>query len=237
MHLYSDRAQSKQLIFYTALFAACILMIMVGIGISSGVSQQTFELVDDLSRYQNSLIAGAEQLRLILALDNIFIACYTATILFLVRHIWCREQSVALGFILAASVMAALLDYMENHHILAMLMSTEQGMPLSQSQIETQMVASALKWHLAYFAFFLLGCLIHARTPFEHVFKWSLIAWQLPVGVAVYPTWGTPVGEALFYLRYGNLLVGFVFFALLCRPVAGMPQEAGKSRDPQAISG
>ena len=209
-HLYS------RMVVASALASAGLLILMVGIGFSSGVSQQYFELVTDLNVYAAQMLEGAAMLRLILALDNVFIACYCTMLIALIARVWDNRLVIPLLVILSASLLGGFLDYVENHHILSMLLSLENGIQLNAEQVQSQMVQSALKWHLAYFSFFLLGCLLQAKGFVQTVFKYSLILWQLPLGVVVYTTWGTALGEWAFYLRYLNLAFGFVFFAILC---------------------
>lgn len=202
----------------TALAAGSMLCIMVFLGIQMGVSQQTFELIQPVPLYTQALLDAAMPLRVIIGLDNIFIALYSATIVYLVLALRHEGHSLVLGVVLLAGLAGGVLDYIENHHILTMLLAVEMGVPLDMSEIKQQMVASMLKWHLAYFGFFLVAFALQPQNTLEKLLRWCLFYVQLPVGVFFYvssPLLEGAVAEGLFYLRYLNLVLGFGFFALI----------------------
>ncbi len=209
---------THRFLYTTALSAGSLLIIMVLYGISTGVSQQTFEIIQTTSNYTEALLNAATPLRIILGLDNIFIALYTTTIIFLVMALKNSQNLLLLGIVLIAGLSGGVLDYLENHHILTMLTAAELGIPLESAEIKQQMISSMLKWHLAYFGFFLVAYVIQPQNTLEKLFRWCLFYIQLPVGVFFYvtpPFLNGEIADYLFYLRYINLIVGFFFFAFI----------------------
>ena len=77
-----------------------------------------------------------------------------------------------------------------------------------------------MKWHLAYFAFFLLGFLIPPKGLVEKLFKYSLWFWFVPTGVLVYAAAGTNYAGLFQWLRYLNLLAGFILIAVIMRKIS-----------------
>ena len=209
---------NHQHLYTTALGAGSLLLIMVLYGINTGVSQQTFEIIQTTPNYTEALLNAATPLRIILGLDNIFIALYSTTIIFLVMVLKNSQNLLLLGIVLIAGLSGGVLDYLENHHILTMLTATELGIPLESAEIKQQMISSMLKWHLAYFGFFLVAYVIQPQNIIEKLFRWCLFYIQLPVGVFFYvtsPFFNGAIADYLFYLRYINLIVGFFFFAFI----------------------
>ena len=204
--------QSRQLVL-ASMAAGSLLLVMIAISVFTGVSQQSFEWFMPPHLYAEQLLAGAGPLRAIIGLDNLFIACYSMTVFLLVQVLWQHHARYLLFLVLAASLTGGVLDYIENHHILSMLTIAEYGEPLNAEDIKQQMVASMLKWHLAYFAFFALAFSLRPANRFEHLFRCSLVFIQLPVGVFYYIGADTAWGEILFAWRYLNLLLGFFIFA------------------------
>lgn len=222
--------QSNQPLALTALASGLLLTLMVAIGVATGVSQQSFELFARPELYARNLTAAAGPLRLIIGLDNIFIALYTTMVLLTAGAFYSDKTRVLIAVFACAGVAAGALDYLENHDILTMLSAAEAGIVPTAGDLQRRAVASMLKWHLGYFSFFLLAFAFPARSPFEKAFKFSLLCVQLPVGVFYYILEGSAAGEALFYARYGNLVAGFLVFAWLFRPKAGQRKNAGGER-------
>ena len=64
---------------------------------------------------------------------------------------------ITLSLALGAMVLTVLLDAIENHHIMTMVHSIQNALPLSPSDGELQMIASQVKFHASYFAVFLFS--------------------------------------------------------------------------------
>jgi len=197
--------------------AALLLLFMILYGVSAGTSQQNFELLNTLNNYSSDLLSQAIPIRTIIGFDNIFIALYTSVIILVVVKLGAenRTAQVLLYIILGCGLMAGILDYLENFHIITMLSSLEYGISLDVVEIKEQMVWSMLKWHLSYFAFFLMAFVLKPQNFLEKFFCFSLVFIQLPVGVFYYILEGSQIGDVLFYVRYANLVVGFVLIGII----------------------
>jgi len=192
--------------------AALLLLFMILYGVSAGTSQQHFELVDIINNYSSDLLTQAIPIRTIIGFDNIFIALYTSVIVLVVGQLRADNKSAKelLHIILACGLMAGALDFLENFHIITMLSSIEHGIELDTLEVKEQMVWSMFKWHLSYFAFFLMAFALKPQNLLEKTFCFSLLFVQLPVGVFYYILEGSKIGDILFYARYVNLVFGFV---------------------------
>jgi len=204
-------------IFLLSTSAALLLLFMILYGINAGTSQQNFELVNTLNNYSSDLLSQAIPIRTIIGFDNIFIALYTSVIVLVVVQLRIDNKAAKelLYIILACGLIAGVLDFLENFHILTMLSSLEYGIALDSLEIKEQMVWSMLKWHLSYFAFFLMAFALKPRNLFEKFFCLSLLVIQLPVGIFYYILEGSRIGDVLFYARYANLVFGFVIIGAI----------------------
>ncbi len=222
-----------RLAFGCGLASAALLAVLLVLSVVTGVNQQSFELVAELESYRHRLAAGAGPLRAILAIDNVFVATYTATTVFAVQALRGRASSAALGCVMGFVIAAGVLDWIENHHFCTMLASVDEGLPLRAEQAQLQMVASMLKWHLAYGAFFLLGLILPVRAGWEPWMRRALIFVQLPVGVSVYALASTEWADVALWARYLDLGSGFVLLAAYFRvrldirepPLEGAPRK------------
>jgi len=192
--------------------AALLLLFMILYGVSAGTSQQHFELVNTINNYSSDLLTQAVPIRTIIGFDNIFIALYTSVIILVVVQLRADNRSAKelLYIILACGLMAGALDFLENFHIITMLSSLERGIALDALEVKEQMVWSMFKWHLSYFAFFLMAFALKPQNLLEKSFCLSLLFVQLPIGVFYYILEGSKIGDILFYARYINLVFGFV---------------------------
>ena len=68
-----------------------------------------------------------------------------------------RPSSCSWRYALAALILTALLDAVENHHILLMLQDFQHGAPISVDELEWQMRVSNLKFHASYVGVFLFA--------------------------------------------------------------------------------
>ena len=208
--------QLRKYLIGVALSAAALLSIMVAIGIQAGVSQQDFEWLDLATVYGVHLEQARSPLLLILGLDNLFIFCYSSLLILLTIHLWQRRTRTLLIIFVSCGLLAGLLDLMENHHIFTMLYGMRLELVPDQAEIKDRMLFSMLKWHLAYFAFFLLGFALPFQGLLVRVFRCSLWFLQAPVGVFYYClAQVATIGPVLFYLRYTNLVAGFILLAVL----------------------
>jgi len=208
-------SNSKFTIIFSSVAAGLLTAILL-VSLHNGITQQYFEHIASISEYFENLRRHADALYVIIGLDNFFILIYFLSTYFLRLTLLRRSEANTLLTVFVFLVGAiALLDYAENFHILAMLSSSDHAVSVSTGQIELQFVLSAMKWHLSHVAFFLLGLSIVPRNGLEKFFVFSLIFWQMPVGIIVY-TAGTPEAQDIFIvLRYANLLFGFILIAIV----------------------
>lgn len=200
----------------------CLLALMV-LTLTTGHSQQTFEFAGSTQAYAARLIQAASSLRWLVALDDVFIACYvTATLLF-VRELASANEGGVLSdqtralapWIAALGLSAGLLDFTENHHILSLLRLAQDGLALDATQLTLRETLSSLKWLAGHLAFFMVGLSLPNTTAPLRLFRSSLLLIQLPVGACALVMAGLPMGDLFNWLRLINVLVGFVFLAML----------------------
>lgn len=122
----SGASRESRALSLAALLSALLLCVVCSMTLVTGVNQQWFELARAPDLYAAALRAGAEPLRAIIAVDDVFICAYvTASVLFAARLALGRSP---LPFLIGAAVLAGgLLDLHENHHILSMLALAEKG--------------------------------------------------------------------------------------------------------------
>lgn len=181
------------------------------------ITQQYFEYYHTPEKYTEEIVEHSAELNLIFVFDNIFIVLYTCTALFAVKVLTKNSYSIiaVLAYILIVAV--AVLDYKENFHIYALMQAAKNGNTVSTGSILWQVQESMLKWHLAYFEFFLIGFMLSAETKLERMLKYSLWFWFLPTGVLVYALRGTHAGALMELVRYLNLLSGFILLYFILR--------------------
>jgi len=129
--------------------ASLMVFLLVGLAVATGISQEYFEGFHPIAEYTEKLVAAAPLLRIGFAIDNIFILAYASffTGLAIVLRQSADRSLVNLG--LATMIGVALLDIVENHHIMSMADIAVQGFPPSEGEVRLQMVLSLVKFHLS----------------------------------------------------------------------------------------
>src|SRR6516165_3769410 len=100
--------------------AALLVFLLVGFGVATGVSQEYFEGVHPAAEYAERLMASAPLLRVDFALDNLFILAYGSFFVGLAIVLRGPADRSLVYTGLAAMLAVAVLDMVENHHIMAM---------------------------------------------------------------------------------------------------------------------
>ena len=207
------KSQIYKYLSLTALAAGLALVGMLAAALlSQGVTQQQFEIVAGVGTYASDLQAAEGPLRFILTLDNLFLVFYTAAFLFFVLTIEDGKSRLIAYTGLGAILLTAYLDLLENHHIMTMLTSVSQGLPISLAEIQERMTWSQLKFHSSYLSFFLFAFVLPHDTLLEKALRWSLWFVFLPVGVMVY-TYPDFMGGIFGLLRYILMLAGLLILA------------------------
>ncbi|MFT3925669.1 MAG: hypothetical protein QM778_24220 [Myxococcales bacterium] len=208
-----------------AFAAGSLLALLCSIVLATGVSQQTFERFMPPASYASALLEQASALRLIVAIDDVFVVTYVAATLLLCASLAGRASRVLLQVVLTAALLGGVLDLIENHHILAMLRAAEFGAEPSVGQIEAQVAASSLKWMLGHAAFALLAFALELPAKLAAAVRASLLGFQLPLGAATLVVTQEGWLSLLSWARYGSLLSGFFAISWLM---------GGASRPPSA---
>jgi hypothetical protein len=173
---------NRKLAIVLALATSLVLIAMVITGMTTGAAQEPHEHFMAPDAYARSLLEHRGGLRMMIALDIAFLVLYTAFFTALARHL--RSLFAWLG--LGAMIAVALLDIVEDHHIIAMLESVEHGVLPDAGSIAWQSAESATKFSISYLSLVLFGLAI-PRT--------SKHAWVL----AVFLTVGTLVSAVVGY--------------------------------------
>jgi hypothetical protein len=146
-----------------------VLVVMVVVSMITHATQEAHEHVALPEPYAMGLLEHADALRAVFALDIGFIILYTGFFAALSRYLVLRGRPFAkLAFGAMAAV--ALLDIVEDHHIVSMLDAAEQSMLPSAGAIAFQAVESATKFSISYIALVLFGLAI----PREGKLGWTL---------------------------------------------------------------
>jgi hypothetical protein len=145
------RALDRTLALLAMLAALTVALMVAGI-VTTRSSQDFFQSARTVEAYSAHLAAPLSSLglRLNLGLDNLFMIFYGAFFAVLAARLRGMLDPRLLGTALAALMLTVLLDSFENHHIMTMVHSIEEGLPLSAAEGEMQMIASAIKFHASY---------------------------------------------------------------------------------------
>lgn len=202
-----------------SLLAAVLLAILCGLVASTGVSQQTFEWVAPPAAYGSGLEKDATWLRLIIGIDDLFIAAYVTATLVLANRLARFGWSAMTVTIAVLGLAAGLLDLHENHELLALIRWVESGGTVSAETIITRSELSQLKWMLGHLAFVLVGACWRERGTIDRVLVVSLVFVQLPLGAATWVLADPSSIAVATWARYGSFLAGFATIAWLHRNI------------------
>jgi hypothetical protein len=218
-----------KLIVQLSLAAIAVLAIMVCITLATGVSQEMFEISRAPTEYGAGLREYALPLRALFGLDSVFLILYTALFVMFAQQIATPPWRVVLGIATGAILAAAVLDMIEDHHILAMLRAAVRGDEPSAGEVAAQHVISQVKFHLAYLAEVLIGLALPRRTTAAKVLAFLLVVGTLVQGAWLYaaPDSALPAGNL------GRWIGFFVGFALIIR-VTRRPGVAAGATDAPA---
>jgi hypothetical protein len=220
------------------LAAAIVLCMVAGILATGGFSQEFFELSPSPAAVAAQLTdqpAHTFGLRLNVGLDNLFIIAYSAFFVLLAVRFRGLLSPITVGVALGALLLTALLDAVENHHILLMLHAFQHGEPVSAAELEAQMVGSNLKFHASYlgaflfaFGFFRLGGLGRAIAWLLWLYvPLGMIAFAVPVEIV------TPFALA----RTVFFILAFALGGIYFLRDKGAPSAAAPGDHAQEISG
>lgn len=206
----------RKIISQLSLIAGICAFIMFLIAVFTGVSQEQFEVSQNVANYTKSLIAGQNELRLTFTIDLIFICVFVTLFVFLTQYLkgnYAVLNSVA-NIALGAMLLCGFLDFYEDLHILVMLHNAVNSLPIEQNEITFQMFLSMLKFCASYLSMFLLAFLLPNKTFVERLLKISLWFFQLPIGVLVYTA---PENTQVIFnlIRFVFMASGFFLLAYI----------------------
>lgn len=215
------------------LLAALAVTGILAAGLSAGISQEPFQLARLAAENVSKLLMNPQGLRLNIGFDNAFIVFYTAFFALMTARLHdvlsLPIRAVALG----ALLLGALLDAIENHHILTMLFAAEHGLPLTTEESQLQMLASSVKFHAVYVGSFLFAfgfMRLGALGTFIALGIWCVF---IPLGLAIYAT--PPELSRPLVLARGIFFIAT--FVLSVPLFAGLARKARKELVTRAGSG
>jgi hypothetical protein len=193
--------------------SALMVFILVGLAVTTGVSQEYFEGEHPPAEYAQRIIAAAPALRVGFTFDNLFVLAYSCFFVALASVLRRSADAYLVNVALAAMIGVALLDAIENHHIMAMADAAVQGSLPTAEEIRAQTVLSLMKFHLS-----CIGALLFAMAfPRET----TLGRWVVGMLVA-YAVFGILVLTAPASLLDLLALIRTVFFVVSFLVVAVM---------------
>jgi hypothetical protein len=201
--------------------SAAVLLAMVVVTLITGASQEAHESYQPPAAYAQSLLVRPGALRLVFGLDVGFLVLYAAFFAALACHL-ARLGRPFVRLALGAMVATAVLDIVEDHHILALLAVAENGRPIDDAAIVFQHTLSATKFSVSYLALVLFGLAIPRDTRLGVVLAVFLVAGTLITGVLGYaapPAWH----EQLDAGRGFGFLIGFALAAAWLRSTPESP--------------
>lgn len=202
------------------------LIAMVAITLATGVSQETFEIVRAPDVYGDGLAAHGAALRVLFGIDAAFLVIYGAAFLGLGERIAtpANRRYVVLGVI--ALLVTAVLDAVEDHHILAMLYGVEAGVRPSAGEIVFQHTLSQVKFNLSYLGLFAFGLSVPRDTRAGRA-----LALLLTVGTLAQCAWLYAAPVALLPIgnfgRWAGFVLGFGLTIRMLRSRAGGAASTG----------
>lgn len=205
----------RKLAMYLAGASAAVLVVMTVLSMATGATQELHEHIALPDVYAMHLLAHAAALRGLMALDLAFLILYTCFFAALAAYL--RELGRPFTYLaLAAMIGCALLDVIEDHHILAMLRSAELGELPTAGHIAFQAVESATKFSVSFASLVLFGLAIPRTTKLGWVLAAFLVVGTLLSAITGYAL--GPAQEAAFDSgRWVGFLAGFTLAILWLR--------------------
>ena len=203
-----------------------VLLAMVSVTLATGATQEQHEHYAVPAEYARALLDHPGALRLLMGLDVAFLCLYTAFFAAL-AHVLRGRPLVTLA--LVALVGTAVLDIVEDHHILALLRLAELGRPLDDATLAFQQTLSSTKFSLSYLGLVLLGLAIPRATKLGVLFALFLTVGTLMTAVLDFALPPDAHG-AIDGGRWVGFLLGFTIAAAWLRaqpdPETSVPTAA-----------
>jgi hypothetical protein len=200
-----------------AIATGVLLMMMFTISLITGVNQQFIEVVQPYEAYMAALINGENWLRLILAMDGLFIASYWLLGIWLTLTLWQDHLRFFLALSVGCISATAVLDVVENNEFLMYMDSLHHALAINPQNIQTLMVMSAMKWHFAYFAFLFLGFAFPQKSLQEKLAAGLMKYALFPVGILVHVLPASSWLVVMHLARFGLLAGILILLTLIAR--------------------
>ena len=211
-----DNRKLQKMLVMLGIAGGLLAFALLLVSLLLGGSQEPFQVVRSVSEYSQMLAARSMAMRLSFTLDNIFIVVYTA--FFVLLGILLKEHGNPTMINLAAGaiIITGLLDAIENSHIITMMTQVEKGLPINESELALQMIASQVKFISSYISIFVMGLCFPRTTWLEKFAAASFVYLLLPLGVLTLtaPREWIPalvVTRGVFFI-FGFLLTSKVFW-------------------------
>jgi hypothetical protein len=218
------RSLDRVLAILATLAALTVAAMVVGILTTRG-SQDFFQTARSIEAYGTHLATPLVPfgLRLNLGLDNLFMIFYGAFFVVLSVRLRPMLDPYLLGAALMSMMLTVFLDCVENHHIMTMVHAIQNGLPLSATDGQLQMIASQVKFHASYLAVLLFS---FGFLQFGRLGKTiAVVLWcYIPFGVLISVT---PVeqAKALVLGRTIFFVFAFILSAVLFFSQPAMPGQ------------
>jgi hypothetical protein len=205
---------------------ASLALTLVILGLATGGSHAAIR-IEQAATYAAQLVGRAPILRVDVAIDFGFQMVYTAFVasLYAMLRRWSAPSNTP-GLWLGVLIASALLDALENAHVLAMLAQAEHGLAIADGQITAQVVISEVKLIANCGGLLMLSFALPEATRLERAVV-AFLRWVHPVlGVAmlVAPAlWARPFA----LLRFAGLIGALWAFAAIAQ---AHTRSAGTSR-------
>jgi hypothetical protein len=156
---------NRKMAFMLAGCTAAVLVVMAIVSIATGATQEVHEHFAPPETYAFRLLDDAKGLRPLMALDIAFLILYTAFFATFATHLRGRGRPALLVWLaLGAMIATAVLDIIEDHHILTLLDQAEHQVLPTAGAIAFQSVESATKFTLSFVSLVLFGLAIPRDT-------------------------------------------------------------------------
>jgi hypothetical protein len=213
---------NRKLALYMAGCAAAVMMVMAAFSLATGVTQEAHEHFLAPDPYALLLVEHGDRLRTLMALDVAFTILYACFFVAFARYLLERGAArLIVGVALAALLLTALLDLVEDHHIVTMLDEAQHRVAPTVGAIAFQATESACKFSVSFLGLVLFGLAIPRDG-------------KLALWLVLYLTAGTLLSAVFGYAMPADLAakadagrsIGFlVGFALVIAWLLRQPQE------------
>jgi hypothetical protein len=173
---------SRKLALYLAGCTGAVALVIVILMFATGASQEQHEHVNLPEPYALGLLAHAGALRVLMALDIAFIVLYTAFFAALAKYLKLLGRPFV-TIALAAMIGVALLDFVEDHHIVSLLDYAQHRVLPTASSLVFQSTLSSTKFSLSYLSMFMFGLAMPRTTRLGLVLSLFFTAGTLLSGV------------------------------------------------------